>query len=100
MFDDSCEKNFNDKEFSKIGTTGLYKRFSVTNAEHNLFQQRKWSRTIDLNTTRNVLIISPSDVQQIGSLGRQLSQQHTILRETNQLATKQPFGHLLTDLER
>ena len=51
VFDDSCEENFNDKEFSKLATAGRHRNISVIYVKHNLFQQSKWSRTIDLNTT-------------------------------------------------
>ena len=71
-FDDSCEENFNDKDFSKLATAGRHKKISVIYLKHNLFQQSKWSRTIDLNTTHIVLFKTPSDVQQIGLIGRQL----------------------------
>ena len=66
--------------------------------KHNLFQQIKWSRTIDLNTTHIVLFKSPRYVQQIGLIGRQLNNT-PFLREKYELATKQPFGHLLIDLD-
>ena len=51
VFDDSCEEIFNDKEFSKLATDGRHRNISVIYVKHNLFQQSKWSRTIDLNTT-------------------------------------------------
>ena len=63
-----------------------------------MFQQSKWSNTIDLNTTHIVLFKSPRDVQQIGLIGRQLNNTQ-FLRESYELATKQPFGHLLNDLD-
>ena len=66
--------------------------------KHNLFQQSKWSRTIDLNTTLIVLFKSPRDVQQIGLIGRQLNKTQ-FLRKSYELATKQPFCHLLIDLD-
>ena len=65
--------------------------------KHNLFQQSKWFRTIDLNTTHIVLYKSPRDVQQIGSIDRQLNNKQ-FLRESYEVATKQPFVHLLIDL--
>ena len=66
--------------------------------KHSLFQQSKWSRTIDDNTTHIVLFKWPRDVQQIGLTGRQLNNTQ-FLRESYELARKQPFGHLLTDLD-
>ena len=55
VFDDSCEEIFNDKEFSKFATAGRHRNISVIYVKHNLFQQSKWSRTIDLNTTHIIL---------------------------------------------
>ena len=98
VFDDSCEEIFNDKEFSKLATAGRHKNISVIYVKHNLFQQSKWSRTIDLNTTHIILFKSPRDVQQIGLIGRQLNNTQ-FLKESYELATKQPFGHLLIDLD-
>ena len=98
VFDDSCEEIFNDKDFSKLATAGRHKKISVIYVKQNLFQQIKWSRTIDLNTTHIVLFKSPRDVQQIGLIGRQLNNKQ-FLRESYELATKQPFCHLLIDLD-
>ena len=61
VFDDSFEGIFNDKEFSKLSTAGRHRNISVIYVKHNLFQQSKRSRTIDLNTTHNVLFKSPRD---------------------------------------
>ena len=55
VFDDSCEEIFNDKEFSKLATAGRHRNISVIYVKHNLFQQSKWSRTIDPNTTHIIL---------------------------------------------
>ena len=66
--------------------------------KHNLFHQSKWSRTIDLNTTRIVLFKSPCYVQQIGLIGQQLNNAQ-FLRESYLLAIKQPFGNLLIDID-
>ena len=50
IYDDSCEEIFNDKESVKIATSGRQPKLHVIYVKHNLFQQSKWSRTIDLNT--------------------------------------------------
>ena len=84
--------------FSKLANAGRHKNLSVIYVKHNLFQQSKWSRTIDLNTTHIILFKSPRDVQQIGLIGRQLNNTQ-FLKETYELATKQPFDHLLIDLD-
>ena len=51
-----------------------------------------------MKTTHIVLFKSPCGVQQIGLIGRQLNNTQ-FLKESYELATKQPFGHLLIDLE-
>ena len=72
VFADSCEEIFNDKEFSKLATAGRHRNFTVIYVKHNLFQQSKWSRTIDLKTTHIILFKSPRDIQQITYIGKQL----------------------------
>ena len=98
VFDDSCEEIFMDKVFSKLATAGRHEHISVIYVKHNLFQQSKRSRTIDLNTTHIILFKSPRDIQQIGLIGRQLNNTQ-FLEDSYELATKQPFGHLLIDLD-
>ena len=77
IIDDSCEEIYNDKEFVKLVTARRHKNI-VIYIKHNLYQQSEWSRTIDLNTTHIILFKSARD---------------------HQLATKEPFGHLLIDLD-
>ena len=76
IFDDSCEEIFNDKAFVKLATAGRHKNINVIYLKHNLYQQRNWSRTIDLNTTHIILFKSPRDVQQVEFLGKQLNLTH------------------------
>ena len=52
---------------------GRHKNISVIYDKHNLFQQGKWSRTIDLNITHIIFFKSQHDVQQIGLGGGQLN---------------------------
>ena len=98
VFDDSCNEIFKDKEVSKSATAGRHKNISVRYVKHNSFQQSNWSRTIDLNTTHIILFKSPRDIQQIGLIGRQINNTQ-FLKDSYELATKQPFGHLLIDLD-
>ena len=98
VFDDTCEEIFNEKDFVKLATAGRHKNVHVIYVKHNLFQQSKQSRTIDLNTTHLILFKSPRDTQQIDYLGRQLNNAK-FLRHPYQLATKEDFGHLLIDLD-
>ena len=98
IFDDSCEEIFNDKAFVKLATAGRHKNINVIYVKHNLYQQRKWSRTIDLNTTHIILFKSPRDVQQVAFLGKQLNLTH-FLKNFYEIATRETFGHLLIDLD-
>ena len=52
VFDDSCEKIYQEKEVDKIVVAGRYKKIHCIFVKHNLFHQSKWSRTIDFNITR------------------------------------------------
>ena len=91
VFDDSCEEIYNDK-------AGRHRGLDVIYVTHNLLQQSRWSRTIDLNTSHIILFKSPRDIQQLDHLGRQLSNT-TFLRNCYQLATKDTYGHLLIDMD-
>ena len=96
--DESCEENYNDKEFVKLATAGRHKNINIIYIKHNLYQQSKWFRTIDLNTTHIILFKSARDKQQIEILGKQLNLVK-VLKHCYQLATNEPFGHLLIDLD-
>ena len=98
VFDDSCEELFNDKEFFKLATAGRHRNISVICVKHNLFQQSKCSRTIDLNTTHIILFKSPPDTPQINFIGQQLNNTQ-FLKESYELAIRKQFGHLLINLD-
>ena len=98
VYDDSCEEIYNDKEFVKLATAGRHKPLDVIYVKHNLFQESRWSRTIDLNTSHIIFIKSPRDIQQLDHLGRQLNAPK-FLRQSYELATKDSFGQLLIDLD-
>ena len=98
IYDNSCEEMFNDKDFVKIATSGRHRRLHVIYVKHNLSQQSKWSRTIDLNTTHIILFKSLRDIQQIEYLGKQLNCLQ-LLKDAYELATTQPYGHLIIDLD-
>ena len=98
IIDDSCEEIYNDKEFVKLATAGRHKKINVIYIKHNLYQQSKWSRTIVLNTSHIILFKSARDIQQVEFLGKQLNLVK-FLKHCYQLATKEPFGHLLIDLD-
>ena len=96
VFDYSCEEIYNDKEFVKLATAGRHKGLDVVYIKHNLFQQRRWSRTIGLNTSHIFLFKSPRDIQHIDHLERQFNAPN-FLRQSYELATKDSFGPLLID---
>ena len=99
VFNDSCEEIFNDKEFSKLATAARHRNISVIYVKHNLFQQSKCSRTIDLNTTHIVYFNSPPDTPQINFIGQQLNNTQ-FLKESYELAIRKQFCHLLIDLDQ
>ena len=96
IYDDSCEEIFN--EFVKIATSGRHRKLHVIYIKHNLFHQSKWSGTIDLNTTHIILFKSLRDIQQLEYLGKQLNCLQ-LIKEAYKLATAEPFGHLMVDLD-
>ena len=98
IIDDSCEEIYNDKEFVKVATAGRHKNINPIYIKHNIYQQSKWSRTIDLNTSQKILFKSARDFQQIEFLGKQLNLVN-FLKHCCQLATEEPFEHLLIDLD-
>ena len=55
IFEDSCEEIFNDKEFVKLATAGRHKNINVIYVKHNLYQQNKLSRIMDLIATHIIL---------------------------------------------
>ena len=88
-------KKFLMKRIFKISNRRRHRNISVIYVKHNLFQQSRFSRTIDLSTTHIILFKSP---QQITFIGGQLNKSQ-FLKESYELATKEPFGHLLIDLD-
>ena len=66
--------------------------------KQNLFQQSRWSRTIDLNTSHMILFKSLRDVQQLDLLRRQFMVSK-FLRTCYDLATRDSFFNLLIDLD-
>ena len=71
---------------------GRHKSLDVIYVKHNLFQQSRWSRTIDLKTSHIILFKSPRDIQQLDQLGRQPN-------APKFWTSKDSFGHLLIDLD-
>ena len=96
IFDDSCEKILNSKEFVKIGTAGRHRGLNTVYIKHNLFHLSKLGRDVELQKTHIVFFNSPRDVLQIITLSQQLGL-GSQLKEWYQDATSVPYGHLLID---
>ena len=98
VIDDLYDEAANTKEFLDLVIAGRHRNVHLMVLRHNLFQQSKFSKTIDLNVTQIVLFNSPRDSEQIGILGRQLGERSTLLKVYKR-ATQEAFGHLLIDLD-
>ena len=79
-----------------MATEGHHKNINVIYIKHNLYQQSKLSRTKELNATHIILFKSARNIQQVEFLGEQLNPVK-LLKHCYQLATKEPYGHLLID---
>ena len=97
VFDDSCAKICNSKEFVDIATAGRHRVFSTVYIKHNLFHQSKLGRAVELQNTHIVLFKSPRDVHQVATLSVQLGLWSALV-DWYRDATTVPFGHLLIDL--
>ena len=98
IFDDSCEEIYQEKEFVKIAVSGRHRGLHCNFVKQKLFYQSQWSRTIDLNTTHNILFNSPRDSQHIQYFGRQLNNVN-FLKDCYTKAVTESYGHLLIDLD-
>ena len=98
VLDDLFEEAEKSKEFLALVIAGRHRNIHLVVLRHNLFQQTKSSKTIDLNVTQIILFNSPRDSEQIGILGRQLGERHLTM-EAYKRATRKPFGHLMIDLD-
>ena len=70
--DDSCEEICNSKAFFDIAYAGRHRGLSTIYIKHNLFQQSKLGRDVELQNTHNVLFKSHRDVLQVTTLSTQL----------------------------
>ena len=98
VIDDLYDEATQTKEFLDLVIAGRHRNVHLMVLRHNLFQQSKNSKTIDLNVTQMILFNSPRDLEQIGILGRQLGERSTLMK-TYKRATQEPYGHLLIDLD-
>ena len=96
IFDDSREEICNSKAFFNIATAGRHRGLSTIYIEHNLLNQSKLGRDVELQTTHIVLFKSSRDVMQVSTLSAQMglgSEPVDWYRD----ATSVHYGHLLID---
>ena len=98
VIDDLFDEAASSKEFLATVIAGRHRNVHLMVLRHNLYQQSKNSKTIDLNVTQIVLFNSPRDSELIGILGRQLGERQTTI-DAYKRATRKPFGHLMIDLD-
>ena len=97
--DDSCEDVYNDLNFVQLATAVRHRVLHAIYDKHNLFQQNRWSRTIDLNTSHIILFKSPRDVQQLYPLRKKNMNVSKFLKSCYELATRDSFGRFLINMD-
>ena len=94
IFDDSCEKICNSKDFVDIATARRHLALTIIYIKHKLFQKSNIGRDVELQNTHIVLFKSPCDVMQATTLSAQLGLGSELV-DWYRDATSVPFGHLL-----
>ena len=97
IFDDSCGEICNAKAFVDIATAGRRRGLSNIYLKHNLFNQSKLGRNIELQNTHIVLFNSPREVMQVSTPRSQLGLRSELV-DWYRDATSVPYGLLLIDL--
>ena len=101
VFDDQMIDASEDKRIVNLFTRGSHHRnLSMIFIEQNIFQQRKDSRSISLNSHYLVLFKNPRDKLQILTLAKQVhpGQSDFFLNQYEE-AVKRHFGYLLINLK-
>ena len=94
LYQQACE----DEYFLNLVIAGRRRNIHSIALKHNLFQQSKHSKTIELNVTQMILFKNPRDLEQIDVLGRQMGDRQLLI-DANKKATQAPFGHLMIDFD-
>ena len=82
-----------------IAIAGRHGGFGTIYIKHNLFQQSKLGRDIELQNTHIVLFKSPRDVHQVATLSVQLGLGSAIV-DWYRVATSVPFDHFFINLSQ
>ena len=98
VIDDLYQQACEDEYFLNLVIAGRHRNIHLITLKHNLFQQSKHSKTIELNVTQIILFKSPRDLEQIAVLGRQMGDRQLLL-DAYKRATREAFGHLLIDFD-
>ena len=99
IFYDSCEEILQSMEFANLATSGRHKGLHVIFIKHNMYQQGKYSVTVDKNTTHIVIMKSTRIGKQLEILGREIDgASGSFMQDCYKKATSYRFGHLLVDL--
>lgn len=98
VIDDLYQQACEDDYFLNLVIAGRHRNIHLVVLKHNLFQQSKHSKTIELNVTQMILFKSPRDLEQIAVLGRQMGDRQLLL-DAYKRATQEPFGHLMIDFD-
>ena len=98
VIDDLYQQACEDEYFINLVIAGRHRNIYFIALKHNLFQQSKHSKTIKLNVTQMISFKSPSDLEQIGVLGRQMGDRQLLI-DAYKKATQAPFGHLMIDFD-
>ena len=96
-FVDSFEEICHSKAFVDIATSGKRRGLSTFYIKHNLFQQNKLGRDVELQNNHFVLFKSPREVMQVTTFCSQLGLGSALV-DWYRDATSVTFGHFLVDL--
>ena len=98
VIDDLYQQACEDEYFLNLVIAGRHRNIHLIALKHNLFQQSKHPKTIELNVTQMILFKSPRDLEQIAVLGRQTGDRQLLI-DAYKKATQAPFGHLMIDFD-
>ena len=98
IIEDFYQNVSDTKEFLDLAISGRHQNLHLLVLKHNLYQQSKHSKAIDLNVTQMLLLRNPRDNNQIDCFGRQLGCGEPLLNSYKK-ATQDQFGHLMIDLD-
>ena len=98
VIDDLYQQGCDDEYFLNLVIVGRHRNIHLIALKHNLFQQSKHSKTIELNVTQMILFKSPRDLEQIRVLRRQMGDRQLLI-DAYEKATQAPFGHLMVDFD-